>query len=80
MWYEQMFPAGTSFSGPANLIDWSWTYNAPATCEQWTDALSNGGGQDSGAGNIAGLPPAPDSGHAETPVPTPLRVEDRRFP
>src|SRR6266851_2068518 len=32
-WYEKFFPGGTSFSGPANLIDWSWTYNAPNTCE-----------------------------------------------
>ena len=44
-WYQQFFPAGAVFSGPANLIDWSWSYSAPATCEHWTDAVSNGAGQ-----------------------------------
>jgi hypothetical protein len=54
-WYQQAFPSGTVFSGAANLINFSWTYNAPGTCEQWVDAYNNGGGQGSGAGNIAGI-------------------------
>lgn len=56
-WYQQFFAGGTGFSGPANLIDWSWTYSAPSTCETWTDAYNNGDGNGIYAsdGNIAGI-------------------------
>jgi hypothetical protein len=53
-WVEQFFPGGTSFSS-INLIDWSWSYNAPNTCESWVDAASNSGGQSAGAGDITGV-------------------------
>jgi hypothetical protein len=39
-WYQQAFPSGTVFSGPANLIDWSWICVAPNTCEQRVDAYN----------------------------------------
>jgi hypothetical protein len=54
-WYPQAFPSGTVFSGPANLIDWSWIYVAPNTCEQWVDAYNNNDGHSSADGNIAGI-------------------------
>ena len=53
-WVEQFFPGATQFSAPS-LLNWSWTYSAPATCEQWTDALSNGDGAQPGDGDITGV-------------------------
>ncbi len=53
-WVKQFFPSGTSFSVP-NLIDWSWTYVAPNTCETWIDAYNNGDGTGAGAGDITGI-------------------------
>ena len=53
-WVEQAFPGGTVFSVPS-LLDWSWSYNAPATCEHWTDAFNNSGGQSKSAGDITGV-------------------------
>ena len=38
-----------------NEINWTYTYNAPNTCETWTDAYNNGGGSQSGDGDIAGI-------------------------
>ena len=60
-WFKQFFAGGTSFSGPANLIDWSWSYSAPSTCETWTDAYNNGAGDGTYAadGNIAGINECP---------------------
>jgi hypothetical protein len=53
-WPERFFPAGTSFGG-MNEINWSYTYNAPATCETWTDAFDNSGGSLAADGDIAGV-------------------------
>lgn len=47
-WVKQFFAPGTTFSTP-QLLNWSWTYLAPNTCEKWVDALA---GQ---TGNIAGV-------------------------
>jgi hypothetical protein len=56
-WYQKFFSGSTVFSGPANLIDWSWSYSAPATCEHWTDAAGNGAGQGTALadGDITGV-------------------------
>jgi hypothetical protein len=60
-WYELFFPSSTNFgitsTAGAPLITWSWTYNAPNTCESWTDAYNNGDGNGSFSsdGNIAGI-------------------------
>jgi hypothetical protein len=62
-WYTLFFPANTAFvSAPATAAgqpwtNWSWSYDAPATCETWTDAYNNGDGDGTYAadGNIAGL-------------------------
>ena len=60
-WYQQFFPAGTTFGLTSNpnapWTAWSWTYNAPKTCEIWTDAYNNGDGNGTYAadGNIAGI-------------------------
>jgi hypothetical protein len=55
-WVKQFFSGGTDFSS-VSLLNWSWSYNAPATCETWVDALSNGSGNGTFAadGNIAGV-------------------------
>lgn len=53
-WPERFFPSGTAFGG-MNEINWSYTYDAPTTCETWTDAYNNGGGSSSGAGDITGV-------------------------
>lgn len=48
-WFKQFFPAGTLFGDTGNVEpDWSWTYTAPATCEQWKNAVSGN------TGNITG--------------------------
>ncbi len=52
-WVEQFFPQGTIFTTP-QLLNWSWTHNAPSTCETWTDAFNNGAGNQAADGNIAG--------------------------
>jgi len=60
-WYQQYFPAGTNFGLTSNpnapWTAFSWTYNAPRTCEMWTDAYNNGAGNGTYAadGNIAGI-------------------------
>lgn len=60
-WYKLFFPAGTGFGLTTNAnapwTAWSWSYNAPATCETWTDSYSNGDGNGTFAadGNIAGV-------------------------
>lgn len=53
-WVEQFFGSGTIFSTP-QLLNWSWTYNAPNTCEQWVDAFNNGDGGQPADGDIAGI-------------------------
>lgn len=53
-WPERFFSSGTHFGG-LNEINWSYTYNAPTTCEQWIDAYNNSDGTDPGAGDIAGI-------------------------
>lgn len=53
LWYEQAFPAGTTFGGPG-IGPWSWTYTAGLfPPESWTDASANNGGQVPSAGNIS---------------------------
>jgi hypothetical protein len=62
-WYKLFFPASTNFglapatSAGAPWTTWSWSYDAPATCETWTDAYNNGDGDGTYAadGNIAGI-------------------------
>lgn len=65
LWFEQAFPAGTSFTGGISNT-WSWSYTGPAcftvsghrvkvTRQSWTDAASNNGGQTAGAGEITGV-------------------------
>jgi hypothetical protein len=54
VWPERFFAAGTNF-GDVNEINWSYTYNAPTTCETWTDAFNNGDGGQSGDGDITGV-------------------------
>ena len=62
-WYEQAFPAGTSFGG-TGITTWAWSYSAVAVtavrgafevCSQnWSDAFNNNSGQSPRAGNITG--------------------------
>jgi hypothetical protein len=60
-WYQLFFPTGTNFGLTGNpnapWTAWSWTYNAPATCENWTNAYNNGHGNGAYGqdGNIAGI-------------------------
>jgi hypothetical protein len=54
LWYQSFFPAGSVVSG-VNLPDWSWTYSAPNTCEQWVDAYNNNGGSGATDGDITGV-------------------------
>jgi hypothetical protein len=60
-WYKLFFPAGTNFgltgASQAPWTTWSWTYNAPNTCEQWTDSMADNAGDGTYAsdGNIAGI-------------------------
>jgi hypothetical protein len=53
-WPERFFPSAVVFGG-MDEINWSYTYDAPATCETWTDAFNNGGGSSSAAGDITGV-------------------------
>lgn len=53
-WAEQFFPAGTIFT-TSSLLNWSWAYNAPNSCETWTDAYNNGAGGQAGDGDITGV-------------------------
>jgi hypothetical protein len=68
LWYEQAFPAGTTFSG-LGITTWGWNYAATAVsfdrsggfslCTQkWSDASTNNGGQDANSGNITGSCPS----------------------
>jgi hypothetical protein len=38
-WPASFLPGSATVSGYA-LLNWSWSYNAPGTCETWTDALA----------------------------------------
>jgi hypothetical protein len=52
-WYEQAFPAGTTFGG-AGIGDWGWTYHTSAFPSQsWADTSANAGGQLPADGNIS---------------------------
>jgi hypothetical protein len=59
-WYKLFFPSGTDYGLTSNAnapwTSWSWSYDAPATCETWVDAYNNGDGNGaySADGNIAG--------------------------
>jgi hypothetical protein len=68
LWYEQAFPAGTTFGG-TGITTWGWNYAATAVtpgrgagfslCTQkWSDASANNGGQDANSGNITGICPS----------------------
>lgn len=46
-WVKMFFPAGTVTSA-TDLLDWSWTYNAPATCEKWVNAKAGNTGDVTG--------------------------------
>lgn len=52
-WVKAFFSGSTTFSS-SQLLNWSWTYNAPNTCEQWVDAYNNTDGTGTGAGDITG--------------------------
>jgi hypothetical protein len=69
LWYEQAFPAGTTFGGPGIDNDWGWAYTGPScnihvpggvvsVHEAWADTAVNGDGQLPADGNIDGLCPA----------------------
>lgn len=68
-WYEQAYPAGTTFGGAGIGNDWGWNYTGPAcsihvpggvvtTHERWADTALNGDGQLAADGNITGVCPA----------------------
>ena len=50
-WYEQAFPAGTTFGGNG-IGTWGWTYR-DGHDQRWADTSANGDGQLAGDGNIA---------------------------
>jgi hypothetical protein len=47
-WVNAFFPDGTVVT-TSNLLNWSWTYSAPATCEKWVNAF------DGNSGDIRGV-------------------------
>jgi len=53
-WAEQLFAAGTNFAGVA-LPEYSWTYSAPATCEQYSELLKGSTGPETDTGDIQGV-------------------------
>jgi hypothetical protein len=54
-WGGLALPAGTTFAG-VELTGYSWTYNAPKTCESWVDEINPGDdGQGAKDGNITGV-------------------------
>lgn len=63
LWYEQAFPAGTTFGG-TGITTWGWNYTAAVVnflrsgfslcIQKWSDASTNNGGQDANSGNITG--------------------------
>lgn len=42
-WVNAFFPAGTVVT-ESNLLNWSWTYSAPATCETWVNKFNGNTG------------------------------------
>lgn len=85
-WMALFFPAGTLFSSsdgiyPATadlLPAWSWSYSDPKTCENWTDAASNGDGSLPADGDITGTDRCTTSvtspGNQSTPANTPVHL------
>jgi hypothetical protein len=55
-WVEQFFPAGTTFGSGPDLTGWSWSYATSSLhpVQHWTDAASNGDGNEPQDGNITG--------------------------
>jgi hypothetical protein len=51
LWFEQAFPAGTTFTG--GITTWSWTYVGGVLGPQWRDGSDNGDGQVPAAGQIS---------------------------
>jgi hypothetical protein len=52
LWFEQAFPAGTTFTG--GITTWSWTYVGGVFAgPQWRDGSDNGAGQVPAAGEIS---------------------------
>jgi hypothetical protein len=56
-WYASFLPAGTLLSS-VDLVNWSWTYTAPATCETWVDAYNV---PQASSGDITGINACPSS-------------------
>lgn len=62
-WYKLFFPSTANYGlAPATSAgqpwtSWSWSYDAPKTCETWTDSFADSDGQGTGAGqgNITGV-------------------------
>ncbi|HVT68948.1 MAG TPA: hypothetical protein VHF26_14450 [Trebonia sp.] len=55
-WPERFFPGnGATSFGDMNEINWTYTYNAPSTCETWTDAYNNSSGALPADGDITGV-------------------------
>jgi len=53
LWFEQAFPAGTTFTGPGLLDTWSWTYTEGTFVPRsWTDSAADGDGQTPAAEQI----------------------------
>lgn len=46
-WVKMFFPAGTVVT-ESDLLDWAWTYTAPATCEKWVNAKAGNTGDITG--------------------------------
>lgn len=46
-WAAMFFPAGTKVTD-SDLLDWAWTYGAPATCEQWVNGKAGNTGDITG--------------------------------
>jgi hypothetical protein len=46
-WVKEFFADGTTVTAP-DLLNWSWTYTAPATCEQWVNAKAGNEGDITG--------------------------------
>lgn len=46
-WVKMFFAPGTVVTD-TDLLDWSWTYNAPGTCEKWVNAKAGNTGDITG--------------------------------
>lgn len=53
-WPARFFTPATAIAG-MNEINWTYTYDAPTTCETWVDAFNNGDGGRPADGDITGV-------------------------